>query len=134
MKNSSFSSQGQTLVEVIIALAITILVISSLVVGVVVAIKNARFAKNQSLATKFAQEAMEGARLYRDQYGWDQFWTDKVPSTEEGSVGIFTRTVVYENAETALDENDRAQVSVTVSWTVGGRTHKSKLTTYLSKW
>lgn len=138
MKNSSFLSKGQALVETIIALAVASLIIGSLVVGVVISVKNTRFAKNQSLATKFAQEGMEEVRLYRDQNGWDAFWSNKVGLGNEGPTGIgetiFEKEIKYQDVSEPEGEGNRAKVTVTVSWTEGANEHQSKLSTYLAKW
>lgn len=136
MRNSLSAGKGQTLVEMIVALAVAILIITSLVAGTVTAVRNAGFAKNQSLATKYAVEGMEEARIYRDQNGWDKFWTDKVSSTEGPAVvgSIFLKTIEYKDVSEPVGAENRAQVTVIVSWTEGGRTHKSELTTYLTKW
>lgn len=137
MRNFYPGSKGQTLVETIIALAVATLIVSALVVGATVSIKNARLAKDQSLATKYAQEAIERARSYRDQNGWTEFWDDKIasPTPETDYPGsIFTRTVTYGNSETIPGAADRAKVTVTVQWTEGSREHQSKLDTYLTKW
>ena len=53
------SEIGQSLLEVMVALAVSTLVLTSLVSAVVVSVRNARFAKNQSLATKYAQEGID---------------------------------------------------------------------------
>ncbi|MBL7158914.1 type II secretion system protein [Candidatus Microgenomates bacterium] len=135
MKNSSSLNKGQTLVEMVVTLAVAVMVISSLVVGVTVSIKNTRFAKNQSLATKYAQEAMEQVRLDRDQDGWIAFWT-KVSSIETPGIPntIFSKQIEYIDESDPDGANNRAKIIVTVSWTEGGREHRSKLTTYLTKW
>ncbi|HSW88354.1 MAG TPA: hypothetical protein VLG12_04275 [Candidatus Saccharimonadales bacterium] len=53
------ASQGQTLVEVLIAISITVLIVSSMTIAVITAISNTDYSKNQNLATQFAQEGME---------------------------------------------------------------------------
>jgi Tfp pilus assembly protein PilV len=62
MKNE----QGQSLFEVLIALAVSALIIISLVSLVNNAIQNAAFSKNKSLASTYAQEATEWLRGQRD--------------------------------------------------------------------
>jgi type II secretory pathway pseudopilin PulG len=63
MKKSSISfytmTGGQTLVELLIALSIAIVVITSMTIAVVSSLNNAAFSKNQTLATQYAQEGME---------------------------------------------------------------------------
>lgn len=62
----SRSSQGQTLVEVLIAISLSIIIITSMTIAVTTALSNADFSKNQNLATQFAQEGME---IIRQQQG-----------------------------------------------------------------
>jgi len=127
---------GQSLIEVIAALAVMVLVILALIIVTTISIRNATFAKNQTLATKFAQEGIEEVRAYRDQNSWDVFWLTTIGTPEETTEinDIFTKTIKYENKETSFDANDRAEVTVTVSWTDAQEDHQSVLKTYLSPW
>lgn len=52
-------TRGQTLIEVLIAMAIGLVVVSAITIAVVSALNNAQFSKNQNLATQYAQEGME---------------------------------------------------------------------------
>lgn len=54
-----FANFGQTLIEMLVAVGIAVIVISSMTVAVTTALSNAAFSKNQSLATQYAQEGME---------------------------------------------------------------------------
>lgn len=62
MKNDS----GQTLIEVVVALSIAIVVLGALVVAIVNGVRNAKFAQNQAIATKYAQDTVEELRAIRD--------------------------------------------------------------------
>lgn len=128
------NQKGQSLLEVVAALAAALLVILGLVRVTISSMRNSQFAKNQALATQYAQEAMEQTRSFRDQNSWEDFWDEKV-GKEEGPITIdilFSRTVTIENAETNPGEADRARVTVTVSWEEGE--HQSELVSYLTKW
>lgn len=59
-------NKGQSLFEVVVALAISALVIVALVSLVSSSIRNANFSKNKSLASTYAQEASEWLRGERD--------------------------------------------------------------------
>lgn len=63
------SEKGQTLIELIVAIAVSILVLGSLVFATITSLRNAQLAKNQSQATKLAQEGLEGVRSIRDRNG-----------------------------------------------------------------
>lgn len=54
--------KGQTLLEVLIALAISVVVISAITASVIFALSNAQYSKFQNLATQYAQEGMEVVR------------------------------------------------------------------------
>ena len=57
---------GQSLFEVVIAIAISALIIVALVSLVSSAVRNATYAKNNTLATRYSQEATEWLRGQRD--------------------------------------------------------------------
>lgn len=59
--------KGQTLMEVLVASAIGILVVTALVMATVFSLRNASFAKASAQATKLAQEGIEKVRSMRDQ-------------------------------------------------------------------
>jgi len=128
------NQKGQSLLEVVAALAAALLVILGLVRVTISSMRNSQFAKNQALATQYAQEAMEQTLSFRDQNSWEAFWDDKVPSEEvlTDIDGLFSKTVTIENAETGPGEADRAMVTVAVSWE--GGEHQSELVSYLTKW
>ena len=134
----SLNSSGQSLLEVIVAFGVATLVLTSLVAAVVVAIRNTRFAKNQALATKLAQEGIEKVRVYRDQTdNWDTF---KANCGNESAVGFTSLPSPFASFSTDPircvedDSPDKVRVTVTISWSEGERSHKSQLTTYLTKW
>ncbi len=64
---SRANQKGQTLLEVIIVMAIAVIIIGALVFAIVAALRNAQFSKNQTQATKLAQEGIELVRTGRDQ-------------------------------------------------------------------
>ena len=125
------SEIGQSLLEVMVALAVSTLVLTSLVSAVVVSVRNARFAKNQSLATKYAQEGIEKVRIYRDQNAWSDF---DEPTCESVPLAALPSPLNRSIGCTPQVGGDRMEVTVTVSWTEAGRTHQSQLTTYLTEW
>ncbi len=125
---------GQSLIEVIVAMAVAIIITSGLLVAVIVAVRNSQFAKNQVQATKFAQEGMENARQERDS-DWDTFWakggTTYGPTVlGTGSVNFY-RNTMYEDISGGA--NDKMKVTVNVSWTDTVGTHQSELVSYFTK-
>ena len=58
--------RGQTLLELVVVVAVIIVVVGALVFATIASLRNASFAKNQTQATKLAQEALERVRTGRD--------------------------------------------------------------------
>jgi len=58
--------RGQTLIELIVVVVVGAIIISALTFAAIYTIRNAQFAKNQSQATKLAQEGIETVRSIRD--------------------------------------------------------------------
>lgn len=57
---------GQTLLELIVVMAVSIIIIGALVFATISSLRNAQFSKNQAQATKLAQEGIEKTRSARD--------------------------------------------------------------------
>jgi len=124
-------ASGQSLVEMVVAIAVVLIVIVALVAVTTVSVRNASFSRNQALATKYAQEWIEDARKIRDSQPESVFFTDGSCNASD-TVGGFTRT---RTCSLAVDGDKKAMiVTVTVSWTDAKGTHKSELTTRLTKW
>ena len=64
--------RGQTLIEVLIGLATSVVVIAAITTATISALNNATFSKNQNLATQYAQQGMELMRKMRDS-DWTTF-------------------------------------------------------------
>lgn len=126
------SEKGQGLLEALVAMAVAILIVSGLVVAVIVAVKNASFAKNQALATKYAQGEMENVRSLRDT-NWDTFWSraDTTVGPTPISGTIFSKIISY--TDISGGTNDKMSVTVMVTWTEAGGPHKSELTSFFTK-
>lgn len=67
------NNKGQSLVEVVIGLALAILVLGALINAVITSLYNSNFAKSQAEATKLAQQIMEQVRIKRDTLGYSIF-------------------------------------------------------------
>lgn len=117
--------EGQSLLEMILALAVAVLVVLALVRLTVSSIRNATFAKNKALATKHAQEWIEEARGLRDQEA-ETFFVDG--SCNASEAGFFSW-----NRICALS-GDTMTVTVTVSWTDASGDHETELKTSLTDW
>lgn len=60
------NEEGQSLLEIIIAIGLGLIISTGLVVTTVNGLKNSQFSKNQAQATKYAQEAIDQIRSIRD--------------------------------------------------------------------
>lgn len=124
----SKSNQGQSMIEVVIALSLVVLVILGLVKVSVNSINNTAFARDQRAATQFAQEGLESARQCKEE-NEIAFWGLSCPELTAPSDTKFTRQITY----TQIEEG-KIQIEVVVSWTDSKGEHQSNLTTYLTKW
>jgi len=123
------SNKGQTLVEILLAVAAAGLVLIGLIRVVTISLRNAQFAKNQALATRYAQETMEIIRAYRDQNSWSVFSQE---SNCENPSGLSSLPSIFNRSIDCSVNGDRVTVTVTVSW--NNNKHKSELISYFTKW
>lgn len=73
-QNSKTKSQkGQSIIEATVAISIVALIIVALVSAITVSVRNATYAKNKSLATKYVTEGIEAVRSIRDN-SWLTFY------------------------------------------------------------
>jgi Tfp pilus assembly protein PilV len=121
-------SRGQSIIEVVVALALVALVVLGLVKVSISSINNSAFARDQRAATKYAQEGIESTRQCKEE---DEvaFWNSSCPVLAAPSNTKFTRQITY----TQIEEG-KMQIDVIVSWTDSKGQHESNLTTYLTKW
>ena len=64
--SSKTGEAGQTLLELIIVVSVSVIIIGALVFATISSLRNAQFSKNQSQATKLAQAGIEQVRIGRD--------------------------------------------------------------------
>lgn len=65
-KGSPRGEAGQTLIEVIVVVTVSVIVVGALVFATIASLRNASFSKNQAQATKLAQDGLEKVRTIRD--------------------------------------------------------------------
>lgn len=140
---------GQSLAEVVIAVSVVVLIITGLVAGTTASLRTSQFNRARSLATKYAQEAMERARGLRDS-GWTTFltygdsfgnvwcltsdgqWKDVTSTCDVSDIidSMFTRTVTF-----TWDEiNEKMDVRSIVTWRDATGIHNVTLTSALTHW
>lgn len=130
--------KGQTLLETLLALSVSVLILSAITVVVISSLNNAQFAKNQNLANQYAQEGIEVARKTRDSSGWTGFLAFNVNhyclSQSQTNliarlgvscgqnVGIFVRGIDIEHdnsTDCAGASSNGSKITSTVSWSDG---------------
>ncbi len=141
------NSQGQSLVEVLIAIAIVTVVLITLVAAVVIALAGARFAKEKVKSNFLVQEGLEWVRSQRSALGWEDFLTrasptgaryclaslnfDWIGSCPESQIidTLYTRELVL-----TVVSSTQVKIDVAVSWKAGGKDFLSTTATTLAEW
>lgn len=137
---------GQSLVEVVVAIGVVVLIVSGLVIAVISSLRSAQSSRLRSTATKLTQDGIEIMRNLRDT-GWSQFALNDSPNAWclgldgilvelpscTGNIVIggltYTRTALLTETST-----DQLTVTITVTWIEGKTLKNSNATTYLTKW
>ena len=129
--------------EVIFSIAILSLILIGVVSLTTKTVANENFSKNNALATKFAQEAMEWIREERDS-DWSNL-ASRTPATNInlGSLNWSSANPILGTAlsrsvnltfQTVVDSNDTIRVEVIVSWTDGQGSHQVVSVTDFTNW
>lgn len=99
--------KGQSLLELVVGISIVAVVLIALVVTTTYSLRNTQFSKNQSLATKFAQENLEKVRTIKiANYGvclsgqttcstWEEIWATTFGTYVPGSGCTITPCTFY---------------------------------------
>ncbi|HBQ50640.1 hypothetical protein A3B42_02530 [Candidatus Daviesbacteria bacterium RIFCSPLOWO2_01_FULL_38_10] len=155
------TNKGQTLIEVIVVAMVGILVVTALTFAVIFSLRNASFAKNQSQATKLAQEGIERVRGLRDRNGavdyiradgshtgnFNDLWVISFScpanchfyfngTTLTGGTSSNSEPITLNFQRQILIEDqaaDQKKVTALVRWSDFAGSHESRLTTILRK-
>lgn len=121
---------GQSIIEVIVALALIAAVVLGLVKVTITSVNNAGFARDQRAATKYAQEGIENARKSKEETPVT-FWAKSGLQPVE-TLGKFTRETTY----TPNDAQNPSSMTILVEvlWIDSKGEHQSSLQTNLTKW
>ena len=144
-------SNGQSLFEVVVALAISTLVVIAVVSLAALSIRNTDFSKNKTLASKYAQEATEWLRGQRDS-DFEVFYSNTIPSPRTwcfktldfnqagvcGASSMIGETVFYREVEFTNGLTSGGQTSirarVSVYWTDAQGSHEVINSTDFTDW
>lgn len=121
------SQKGQTIIEILIAIAVGALVLTAIAATATVTVSNAEFAQRKTEAVKYLEEGVENVRIARDNA---DSWTDFINlSWDDETIGNYTR-------ETTVTDTGPNEVTVTVvvKWIDAKGTHEVTSTTILSNW
>ncbi len=151
---------GQSLIEVLIAFAVTVIIGVGLISASLVTQRASTSARNNAQATKLAQQYIEQVRVIRDLKGYVSLpsaagcYKISAPSTDPNSwtllgtgVGAPCSTisgdvvnipefkaVFTRDLELAAPVNNTRKVTVRVSWAEGTNTRSVQLESTLSQW
>jgi type II secretory pathway pseudopilin PulG len=126
------NNKGQTLIEALVALGVATIVISAIAISVITGMDNANFAKNQNLATQFAQQGMDILRQ-QSQSDWTSFSAKPLTTycLNQGNADLsancssaninsfFLRKVILSGSNPAGPCTTGEKISVVVSWSDG---------------
>lgn len=160
----SISSKGQSLFELIFAIAIATIILTGIVSLASVSVRNSTSSRDNALANRYAQEAIEWLRLQRDAVDWTTFsgyagatnkdWCLKVSppaggfdeasgGAKEGACStgdeINSNTIYLRDINLALIDvdgtlGDGVEAVVTVSWADSQGTHSVTQATKFTDW
>lgn len=134
--------KGQSIFELVIALAVTVLIVTGIVQVVTISIRNANFAKTQAEATRYAQQAAEWLRAERNN-GWDAFYSKvaigdwclkNLDWTGPGVCGtgdFILQTSFLRSLKLISSDVKTVNAEIRVSWTDSQGKHESKIDTVL---
>ena len=142
------NEKGQSLFEVVLALAVAALIIIAIVALATISIRNANFSRDQSLTTRHAQEAIEWLRGQRDE-DWDAFydratttslwclkslfWTD-AKIGECGSSDFISDTIFKREISFTILNASNIDTAVKVYWEDAQGLHETKTVTTFTDW
>jgi Tfp pilus assembly protein PilV len=143
--------KGQSLFEVVFALAVAALVLTGIVSIAATSVRNSSFARNNALATRYVQETSEWLREQRDNNIWADFSGNADETYCFQSLGgtfpaaggcsttdyindtIFVRQVIL-TLENTANPGDTVEAEITVRWTDAQGLHTAGSTAQYTRW
>lgn len=137
--------KGQSLFEVVVALAMATLIVVSVVVLATLSIKSSTFSKAKTMAARYGQETIEWLRGQRDN-NWKTFTEMTLASTrcmvtldDWGTIGpcsedqVITGTKFQREVKFPVNE-DGIEARVFVSWNDSSGFHQTQTSTIFTDW
>lgn len=133
--------EGQSLFEVVFAIAVASLIITGIVTVVTASLRNSEFSRNNALANRYAQEGQEWLRGQRD-LDWAAFashagantWYLCSPTTWTTSSCTITNVAFSRRAVLTAVNPSTITATVTVSWSESQGTQEVVLITVYTDW
>lgn len=148
MKKIISGESGQSLLEIVISIAVVAVIVTALVVAATSSLKAATESSQRSAAVKYAQESIEIVRGIRDSSSWTDFLAYSDPGSnvwcidaagtmteDSGSgCGVIAADSPYTRSVTFTWDDPLMNVESAVSWKSGSQTLSTVLTTYFTQW
>lgn len=138
-----FGSAGQSLVEAIVIIGITVLLSTGVIAATTASLRVAQTGRTRTQAVTYAQEGIELIRKIRDE-DWSVFQSydglyclgsnQTLVSSSGCSTNITTPQGSFTRSVQFTWQNPRMVVTVTVSYPDGSGTRDTNLTTYMTEW
>lgn len=146
-KPGNLTAIGQSLLEVVVAVGISALIlvaVASLAAG---SVRTSSYNRNNAIATKYAQEALEWLRTQRDE-DWSDFINNIVSGGCSGSFSwggdctidpVFNRSASFLCSASSVEmpcnaSADTVDVTVSVTWTDAQGIHEVRSATKFTNW
>jgi len=148
IRDSNSFSRGQTLLEIVITIAIVAILVTGLVGAATSSLRFSQESRERSSAVKYAQESIELVRNMRDSLSWPEFleysgsgsqswclnadniWTLK-GGMECDPIDTGSR---FRRSLTFIWSDPLMHVVSTVSWNTAGQEFFTELQTHFTQW
>lgn len=126
------SNKGQTLVEIVVAIGVMGLILTSMVMVATIGIKTSRVAKERVEARHLMENRLEEVRRSRDTNPETFFGTGTYSDAPVlmGSNPEYSLTTTY----TEIVPGEQYEITVDVTWVDGANDYNVSSSTYLSRW
>ncbi|OGE08917.1 hypothetical protein A3A60_01010 [Candidatus Curtissbacteria bacterium RIFCSPLOWO2_01_FULL_42_26] len=143
------SRRGQSLIEVVVSAGISVILAIALISTSLIVQKSARAAKNNTQATKLAQESIEQMRVFRDRKGFDALTISTclaLKDADQADISMWSLTEVAGCSESIAGTFFKREISiqdkginnklvtVNIKWSESGGEKFVSSQTILSKW
>ena len=137
LSRREINQNGQSLVELIIALVVAGIISVSLVRVVVISLNNVEFSRNKNFSLHLAQSKIEEIRKNRDSLDWEKFLESCLDEEEKlDELGNFDDDGKFTRKTTFLKDegNQKVDVKIEVFWSDSKGQHSSIVNSTLTKW